>query len=306
MFGKPFLREVFMNMDFGFLTYFVVFYMYCFLGWCFESTYVSIGKRKWVNRGFMKGPFLPIYGSGAVTILFVTAPVVSNPVLVYILSVAAATVLELVTGVVMEKLFKIRYWDYSKDFMNYKGYICLKSSIVWGFMGLLATYVINEPAVKIINSVPVFITGILVLVITVIFVVDFAGSFRAAYNLREIILNNAKLMKELNDIKLEITAAIDEKRTELNEKKEAMVSEIKDKIETALSYTEIDDVILEKIGELKNLDIEEYISKWQDKATQLREKIKAIDKSKINLLKRNPSAKSRFGFLKEIKENNKK
>lgn len=247
----------------------------------------------------MKGPFLPIYGSGAVTILFVTAPVVSNPVLVYVLSVIAATVLELVTGVVMERLFKVKYWDYSKDFMNYKGYICLKSSITWGFMGLFATYVINEPAMKFISSVPIVITVTLVLIITVIFVVDFAGSFKAAYNLREIILNNTKLINELNDIKTEITSVIDEK-------KDAVISEIKDKIETALSYTEIDDIILEKIGELKKLDIDEYISKWQDKAALLKEKIKSIDKSKINLLKRNPSAKSRFGFLREIKENNKK
>ena len=149
------------TLDYNILTFFMIFYIYCFLGWCFESTYVSINSKKWVNRGFMKGPFLPIYGAGAVIILFVTIPAMSNPLLVYILSVISATVLEYFTGIAMEKFFKVRYWDYTKDFLNYKGYICLKSSITWGFMGLLITYIVNEPIARFIDS----LSSIMILVV---------------------------------------------------------------------------------------------------------------------------------------------
>lgn len=287
------------NLDFNILTFCLIFYIYCFLGWCFESTYVSLknGKR-WVNRGFMKGPFLPIYGSGAVIILFVTVPVMFSPLLVYVMSVFAATALELITGMVMEKLFKIKYWDYSNNFLNYKGYICLESSIAWGFMGLLVTYIINEPIANFINSVStVYLAGITV-IITALFVYDFVVSFREAYDLRSMILDNEKLMKEINEIKVNIAVAVGD----ANYKKDELVAEIKEKIDTALSYTEIDDYILEKIEELKKLEIADYIELWKEKSNALKERIENVDLKKIAILKRNPTAKSRFGFVREIRE----
>ena len=108
------------------------FYVYCFLGWIFESCYVSFRKKEWVNRGFLHGPFLPIYGSGAVMMLFVSEPFKNNLILTYFAGVVGATLLELVTGAAMEALLKVRYWDYSNQKFNYKGYICLSSSVAWG------------------------------------------------------------------------------------------------------------------------------------------------------------------------------
>ena len=107
------------------------FYVYCFLGWIFESCYVSFRKKEWVNRGFLHGPFLPIYGSGAVMMLFVSEPFKNNLILTYFAGVVGATLLELVTGAAMEALLKVRYWDYSNQKFNYKGYICLSSSYIF-------------------------------------------------------------------------------------------------------------------------------------------------------------------------------
>ena len=111
----------------------LLFFFYCFCGWVWESCYVSAKQRQWVNRGFLHGPLLPIYGSGAIIILFVTLPVADNLWLVYVLGMLAATLLEYVVGAVMEQLFKVRYWDYTKQPCNLHGYICLTSSIAWGF-----------------------------------------------------------------------------------------------------------------------------------------------------------------------------
>ena len=99
------------------------FFLYCFLGWVWESCYVSARQRRWVNRGFLHGPLLPIYGFGAVIILWATLPVRGSLPLIFLLGMLAATALEYVTGAAMEALFKVRYWDYSKQPCNLHGYI---------------------------------------------------------------------------------------------------------------------------------------------------------------------------------------
>ena len=110
------------------------FYLYCFMGWCVESTYVSVRKRHLTNRGFLRGPFLPIYGSGAMMMLVASMPFRNSIVLTYISGCIGATILEYVTGVAMEKLFKVRYWDYSQKKFNFQGHICLGTTLSWGLL----------------------------------------------------------------------------------------------------------------------------------------------------------------------------
>ena len=130
------------------------FYLYCFFGWIFESTYVSLKERHFVNRGFLRLPMLPLYGTGAVMMLWVSLPVKDNLFLVYLFGVIAATILEYVTGYVMERLFKMKYWDYSNQRFQINGYICLTSSIAWGFLTILLTEVIHQPIAQAVLSFP--------------------------------------------------------------------------------------------------------------------------------------------------------
>lgn len=108
------------------------FFIYSFIGWVWESCYVSVRKRRWVNRGFMHGPMLPLYGSGALVILIVTIPVRENLILVFLVGMAGATILEYFTGAAMERLFHVRYWDYSRQPGNLNGHICPMASLCWG------------------------------------------------------------------------------------------------------------------------------------------------------------------------------
>ena len=94
------------------------FFFYSFVGWIWESSYVSILTKRLTNRGFLTGPMLPIYGSGAVVMLCATYPVQSSDIGIFLLGIIAATILEYVTGVVMETLFQVRYWDYSDKKFN--------------------------------------------------------------------------------------------------------------------------------------------------------------------------------------------
>ena len=119
-----------------------------------ESCYVSAKRRQWVNRGFLHGPMLPIYGTGAVIILLATIPVRDSLWLVFLLGMLAATALEYVTGAAMEALFKVRYWDYSKQPFNLNGYICLRFSIAWGLACLFVVKLLHPSVLLVIRLVP--------------------------------------------------------------------------------------------------------------------------------------------------------
>lgn len=179
------------------LQWLLFFYIYCFLGWCFESAYVSICQRRLVNRGFMRGPFLPIYGSGAIMMLAASMPFRGQLVLTYLSGMLGATALEYVTGVLMEALFKVRYWDYSRKKFNYKGHICLSSSIAWGFLTILMTEVIHTPIANAVLAMPESLLLLLTFVLTVVIAVDFTLSFKAAMELRAELISMEKMKEEL-------------------------------------------------------------------------------------------------------------
>lgn len=213
-------------MAFHFNNWLVYFYFYCICGWIFESTYVSLSNRKWINRGFMKGPWLPLYGSGAVVILLVTLPFQQYPVAVYFAGAITATILEYFTGVVMLKLFKVRYWDYSHRKIQFQGHICLVSTIAWGFLSLLMVYVVHKPVVKLVNSWNQEVVSIITFIITICMVYDFTNAFREAMDLRSLIIQAEDLKKRLEDMLAEqrdkLNESIEESKNQIGEyRKEA-------------------------------------------------------------------------------------
>lgn len=174
------------------------FFLYCFLGWVWESCYVSARQRRWVNRGFLHGPLLPIYGFGAVIILWATLPVRQSLPLIFLLGMLAATALEYVTGAAMEALFKVRYWDYSGKPFNLNGHICLTCSLAWGAFSVLLVKVLHPPFEDLVLRLPAFLADALACVLTVYFTADTVRSFQAAMDLREVL---TRLTEENEDLR---------------------------------------------------------------------------------------------------------
>lgn len=222
------------------------FYFYCFFGWCFESTYVSIKSRKLTNRGFMRGPFLPIYGSGAIMMLVVSMPFQDNIVMTYIAGCIGATILEYVTGVAMEALFKVRYWDYSKKKFNFQGHICLGSTLAWGFLTILMTEVIHVPIEHFVLSIPSQILTVITLVLTVGIASDFALSFKAAIDLRNILVKMEQAKEELVHIQKRLDVIIALTNEEVENRKEKWNEEVSTRKE---AFTE---GMSEKVEDLKS------------------------------------------------------
>lgn len=160
------------------------FYIYCFIGWCFESSYVSIKSRRLVNRGFIRGPFLPLYGCGAIVMLFLAKPFLGHPIPMFLSGMIGATILEYVTGVCMETLFKVRYWDYSNQKFNFQGQICLSSSLAWGFLTIALNDWIHRPVEHLVLLLSPLSLHLLVLILTVLIGADFITAFKTALDLR--------------------------------------------------------------------------------------------------------------------------
>lgn len=122
------------------LTYF---WLYSFIGWVLESVFKSILEKKFVNSGFLHGPFCPIYGVGALIMYASLYNFKTNLVIVFIVAFVVLTAWEYLVGIFLEKAFHTVYWDYSNNKFNYKGRICLMNSLFWGILGVLFIHFIH-------------------------------------------------------------------------------------------------------------------------------------------------------------------
>lgn len=159
------------------------FFAYAFLGWCSEVVFAALKSGRFVNRGFLSGPICPIYGFGIVGVLLCTAPLQGNLLWLYLGSVVLTTLLELVTGFAMEKLFHQRWWDYSKMPLNIGGYVCLPFSLIWG----IACVLIVKGLHPIVSGLVAMITepwsSVLLGAFTALFILDVCVAAAKAFKL---------------------------------------------------------------------------------------------------------------------------
>ncbi|MCH5343722.1 MAG: hypothetical protein J1E64_06755 [Acetatifactor sp.] len=258
------------------------FYFYSFFGWCFESTYVSVKSRHLTNRGFMRGPFLPLYGSGAIMMLVISMPFQDSLLLVYVAGFIGATVLEYITGVIMEKLFKVRYWDYSGKPFNFQGQICLGSSIAWGFLTILMTEVVHRPFEYLVLSVPGSVLTVVTCVLTAGIAGDFALSFKAALDLRDVLIRMERAKEELMRIHKRLDVIVAFTGEELSGYKEGVIVRMED----------LRDGIEEKLERLKSMTQ----SKHTESLSDVKEEVHELDRKYASSVEE----RQQLGVLKDF------
>lgn len=255
------------------------FYLYCFFGWIFESTYVSLKQHHFVNRGFLRLPMLPLYGSGAILMLWVSLPYQNNLILVYIAGFIAATALEYVTGAVMEQLFKVRYWDYSDKKYNISGYICLSSSIAWGFLTIFMTEVIHKPIADFVTSMNPVLEFIFIAVISVLFVYDTICATKEALDLARVLESMTKLKAEAKEMQTQLAllkAETSEKVSEIT--KDAAVRIIELKEEATDRAMKAADTAVQKASE-----VTQSLTEHQMLVDVLTEKLRSLSETRHKL-----------------------
>ena len=193
------------------LTQWVLFFfIYSFIGWVWECCFVSVRKRRWVNRGFMYGPMLPIYGFGALAVLISTIRVRDSIPLIFLFGMVGATLLEYVTGAVMERLFNVKYWDYSNQKFNLNGYLCLTSSLGWGLFSVLLVKFVHVPIEGAVLKIPTIIAEGIAFVLTVAAAVDVTQSFNDAMDLKRILAQLEESKKQIRKIQEKLKVASEE------------------------------------------------------------------------------------------------
>ena len=173
------------------------FYIYSFLGWLWESSYVSFKEKKLVNRGFVTGPVCTIYGFGAVIVYLILKPISGNIILLYLGGVIVPTILEYATAVLMETLFHTSWWDYSKNKYNFQGRICLGASLGWGAFSVILFYVFRPFVERIVALYSAATGELLVRIATMVYAVDFGMSYMNAMQIGEKLRNMDAVMDEL-------------------------------------------------------------------------------------------------------------
>lgn len=166
--------------------YFILFLIYAFIGWVFEVTLSLVTKKKFINRGFLIGPYCPIYGVGALFVVFLLNSYLDRPFGLFILSMVICSIVEYSGSFLLEKLFKTSWWDYSSKKFNINGRICLETMIPFGCGCLLVMYVVNPFLLKILNLIPSLILNIIAIILFVLFVIDFIISFKIILNFKKI------------------------------------------------------------------------------------------------------------------------
>lgn len=201
------------------------FFFYSFIGWIWECCYVSARQRRWVNRGFLHGPMLPLYGSGAVAVLLVTIPVRDSLPLVFLVGMIAATTLEFVTGMAMESLFHVKYWDYSNMKLNIKGHICVVASLCWGCFSVILVKVAHVPVENLILRIPLEYANPMVLVLCVVAAIDFTQSFNEAMDMKAILSQLEESKKQIQKLQDKLKVAVEEAMEDYREYSERKTSE---------------------------------------------------------------------------------
>lgn len=290
-------------MELTLTQYFLLFMIYSCAGWLLEVTCKLIEYKRFINRGFLIGPYCPIYGWGAVAITFLLYRYSYDPLILFFMTIFTCSILEYATSWVMEKIFKARWWDYSKRKFNIDGRVCLGTMIPFGIFGMILTYVTNPLIISGLNKVNTTTLNIIAIVLLIIYLIDNVFStivilgFRKTTvqvgregkqdnteqitkKVREILSSKSWMYKRLVDaypklvaIKTRIKEIKDEVKENAIEVKNT-INEKKDEVKSAIS---------EKTEEMRNsfVDASKAVSNdWNNKKRKARVSIK-LKKRKI-------------------------
>ena len=180
-----------------YLHLFLLFLMYSILGWIAEVILAFYTHKKFINRGFLIGPYCPIYGVGVLLIIWLLKRYTDSALALFVLAMFICMVLEYLTSFIMEKLFNTRWWDYSDKRFNINGRICLETAIPFGIGGLIIMYLVNPFFEGILNMIPskaLFILGITLLTI---FLIDLGISLRVILHINSVDVSKYKDNTEL-------------------------------------------------------------------------------------------------------------
>lgn len=190
------------------VNFVLYFFIYALLGWLLEVTCKFVEEKKFVNRGFLLGPICPIYGYCMVLLVLLIGTGDKDILSIFLKSILVCSLIEYLTSYLMEKIFKARWWDYSKNRFNINGRVCLETMLPFGLMGTLALYFVQPRFQSFLSIFTYKVRLTVAIVLTTLYVVDNIVSFKVMKKIK------IQIKKHKADnttaIKSQITAWINE------------------------------------------------------------------------------------------------
>jgi len=185
---------------------FLLFIIYSFIGWSIEVICKKIESGKFVNRGFLIGPYCPIYGVGGVIITVFLTKYYNSPITLFVMAMFICAILEYLTSLILEKLFNARWWDYSRYKFNINGRVCMETMIPFGLLGCLIIYILNPFFINIMSSFDMKVIDVLFILFLTIFLLDMVVSLKILSSFKNVALqfknkdNTEEITKKVKDV----------------------------------------------------------------------------------------------------------
>lgn len=293
-----------------------IFIIYAFIGWCTEVSYAALDRGIFVNRGFLNGPYCPIYGCGVVIVVAVLTPLKDNLLILFAGSLLLTSILEYITGFILEKVFHNKWWDYSNKPFNLHGYVCLKFSIYWGLACTFVMDVLHPIIYKGITMIPHILGVVLLSIIMAGFAVDCGVTVTTIlkFNKRLKVMDEMaakihKLSDEIGEnIYENVTTAV-EKSEEFQETHEKLLTKISDTKENLMDLpSSAKEKIAstaasarEKLSEsAENINVKEKIATYKETRETARLE-KQCEKEELERRYKELFAEKNFGFKRLMK-----
>lgn len=263
-----------------------IFIIYAFIGWCTEVSYAALDTGKFVNRGFLNGPYCPIYGCGVVIVVAILTPLKENHFILFVGSFLLTTALEFVTGYILEKVFHNKWWDYSDKPFNIKGYICLKFSIYWGLACTFVMEIVHPMIYNVITWIP-FVAGVVILCILMsVFLTDccITVSTILKFNKRlklmdEMAASIRRLSDEIGENIYENVSDVIERSEEFQENHAEFIEKLADAREaTYEKLADAREATREKLVDAREATRERWAESLEEKKRQYRELTERYEK----------------------------
>lgn len=286
-------------MEYSIATYFLYFIIISICGWIMEVTLQLIQKHKFADRGFLIGPYCPIYGCGGLLITFCLTGLEEHPVALFSMAILICGILEYGTSYIMEKLFHARWWDYSENKYNINGRVCLETIIPFGILGLILIYFVNPFIFDNLVKVPSNILNIIAIVIAVLFAIDNIISLKVISNVRSITTkfdkenpkdNTEEISQKVKEF-LRGKSILNRRLVNAFPKLTTILKEQRERIKQKTN--EVKEDITNKANEMRE-DLNGYVSGVKEEITQKAGKVKKTVKKGID----NTSKKMKDGMKK--------
>lgn len=223
---------------------FIWFIIYSFFGWVYESLWASFNEKQWVNRGFLSGPVIPIYGFGAVSFVLLLSDI-NNPVIIFFAGMIIASILEYFTSWAMEKLFHARWWDYHHYPFNINGRICLYGALLFGVFSVIIIKYVQPYVAKFTSLFSPASLYTLSVILMILFITDSVLTVRKVLHLKE---RMQELQKAITIYRQQAEERIAEYKKYRQEQRQQILLNMKQGFEDSKIYA----LLKEKFGDLDN------------------------------------------------------